>query len=481
MIRSLLKDRACIWLVTALASNLALTVAIAVGLVMTGSGIKDGFRATGAYQVVRLPQHRYSTDSWTPMLTAYQRKAEDPGGSLYAVFFDDQVKFQYPPSSLLFFDLFSSSMTRLVDGQVGESLFGLLEWLSRGAVILTALASALVLAVGLRRLELDRPARPARVIACMTLATVIGLTYYPILKAHQLGQIQVFLNSLVALGLLCYLLKWEALSGVCFGICCLVKPQYGLILLWALLRRRWNFTLGLAGASAVGLILSIFRFGLQDHFRYLGVLREISRAGESFWANQSVNGLLNRFLENGDPVTFSLNSFAPYHPAVYAITLVSSLVFLGLAFWLPAGGRHASGGAFDLAIVLAAATIASPVAWEHHYGTFLPIFAVALPGLLYARPFGRATAPLLVFSYGTVANAMLRPDLIFVNRWWGLAGSHLFFGSLVLFGLLLALRARGWGGQPAPTTIRPDAGRDSLVAARPPTTNRAELDSTAFE
>jgi hypothetical protein len=348
-------------------------------------------------------------------------------------------------------------------------------------VVLTVIVSAGILAIVLRRLEPDQPVKPARVAAHMALATVIGLTYYPILKAHQLGQIQVFLNSLIALGLLCYLLKWEALSGVCFGICCLVKPQYGLILLWALLRRRWTFALGLVGVSTVGLILSVFRFGLQNHFQYLGVLREISRAGESFWPNQSVNGLLNRFLENGNPVTFSLNDFASYHPTVYAITLVSSLVFLALAFWLPAGGRRTSGSAFDLVIVLAAATIASPVAWEHHYGTFLPIFAVALPGLLYARPLGRATAPLLTCSYGAVANAMLRPDLIFVNRWWGLAGSHLFFGSLVLFGLLLALRARGWGGQLVPTTIHPDAGRESLAAARSPTTNRVELDSTAFE
>jgi alpha-1,2-mannosyltransferase len=447
MIRSILKDRACVWLAIGLAINFTLTVAIAAGLITTGDTIRDAFRETGAYQIVRVvkfkPFDTYGVDSWWPMINAYERKIENPEHSMYTVFFEDQIKFQYPPSSLLILDLFPASMTRLVDGKVGEPLIECLGRFSQGAVFLTALVSAAILAIGLRHLEPDRPARPARIIVQMMLATVIGLTYYPILKAHQLGQIQVFLTGLVALGLLCYLLKWEVLSGVFFGVCCLVKPQYGLILLWALLRRRWAFALGLTGVSTVGLALSVFRFGLQDHFRYLKVLQEISRAGEAYWPNQSVNGLLNRFLENGDPIIFSMSDFAPPNPAVYAITLLSSLVFLALALWLPASGRRTSGSEFDLAIVLAAVTFASPIAWEHHYGTFLPILAIALPGLLRALPLGRATALPLALSFVAMANAMLRPDLIFVNRWWGLAGSHLFFGGLITFGLLLALRAGG--------------------------------------
>jgi len=95
---------------------------------------------------------------------------------------------------------------------------------------------------------------------------------------------------------------------------------------------------------------------------------------------------------------------------------------------------------FELMIALAAAPIASRVDWEHHYGVFLPIFAVAMPGLMHFRPLGRATAPLFAVGFVAIAGVMLRPDLIFRNRWVGLAGSHLLFGGLVLFGLLLALR-----------------------------------------
>ena len=46
-----------------------------------------------------------------------------------------------------------------------------------------------------------------------------------------------------------------------------------------------------------------------------------------------------------------------------------------------------------------------------------------------------------------MASAFLRPDIIFANRWTGMAGSHLFFGALVLFVLLMALKTR-------PSTLR---------------------------
>jgi hypothetical protein len=92
-------------------------------------------------------------------------------------------------------------------------------------------------------------------------------------------------------------------------------------------------------------------------------------------------------------------------------------------------------------LAIAAFTMGSPVAWEHHYGVFLPIFAAALPGLLRTRPLGRATGILFAISYVAIANVMQRPRHYFWNPWFGLLASHLFFGSLLLFALLLALRA----------------------------------------
>src|SRR3990172_609345 len=434
------EDSVRVWLATALAISLVLSMAIAAGLVVAGDTAVRAVRSTAPGHVVRL-RGRSRVDSWHPMLRAYQRKIEDPRSDLYAVFFEDHVKFQYPPAALMVFDLVPASMTRLVDGRISEALHHWLDWRSRAALALTVLTSAVILEIGVRRLAPDRPARPVWVGARIGLSVALGLTYFPVLTGYTLGQIQVFLNALIALAVLFYLLGRQVPAGVCIGLCCLVKPQYGLILLWSLLRRQRRFTLGLTGALLVGLAISVVRFGLQDHVRYLEVVRELSRVGEAFWFNQSANGLLNRLLNPGDPSRFSLTDFPPYHPVVYTLTVISSVAILVLALWPRKDGHRADGGVIDLMVIVVATTMASPIAWNHHYGAFLPILAAAVPGLILARPLGRATAPLFALSYVMMANVMIRSDLLFRNPWVGLAGSHVFFGSLIFFGLLLALRA----------------------------------------
>lgn len=456
------KNPALVWLATALSINVLLNVAISAGLFATGETVVHAFGATGPAQIIRLllPSGH---DSWRPMRKAHQRMVEDPGADLYDMFFVDHVKFQYPPSSLLVFDIFPPSMLATVDSvditpSSNLTTIGLLkdeysrlahqylDWLSLAATLVTALASAATLEIGLshfaRTNRIDRPGGAARFVVCLAL----GLTYYPLLQGYRLGQIQVFIDALVAFVLLFYLLGWELLAGACVGICCLVKPQYGLVLLWSLLTRKWRFTLGLVAVFLTGLTASLARFGLQNHLRYLEVLRTIARHGETYWPNQSVNGLLNRFLLNGDPLSFSFTDFAPFRPTVYVLTLLSSAVILALALWPRRGTHRQYGSPVDLMAILAAATIASPVAWEHHYGAFLPIFAAALPALIYTRPLGPVTAPLFALSYVTMANVILRPDLIFRNPWLGLTGSHLFFGGLILFSLLLGLRSAVWPG-----------------------------------
>jgi hypothetical protein len=104
----------------------------------------------------------------------------------------------------------------------------------------------------------------------------------------------------------------------------------------------------------------------------------------------------------------------------------------------------------DLAAVVLAATLASPVAWEHHYGIALPVFAVSLGGVIRHRPLGRATGPMAAASFLLMASAFLRPEILFANRWIGMAGSHLFFGAVALLTLLVALKARPSTGRPAP-------------------------------
>jgi hypothetical protein len=271
-----------------------------------------------------------------------------------------------------------------------------------------------------------------------------------------------------------------ALAGVLIGLCCVYKPQYALLLAWAVLRREWRFGAGLLAVVAATTALAVGMYGWAVHLEYLQFLRGLAKVGEVFWANQSVNGLLNRWYETANPVEWADWGFASsapmvidrtqpyfawdaagfpsYHPVVHAGTVLSSALILGLGFllrWGQGGARLAlwpaqalhpasdhAGRALDLAAVLMASTLASPIAWQHHYGPFFAAFALVLA--LRVRALERVRRPardpvlwLLGLAFALMAYGFLRVDLVFANPVRGLLGSHLWVGAMVLFALSL--------------------------------------------
>lgn len=392
-------------------------------------------------------------DSWKPMARAQRRfhdqpddAAKSPKGdvSLYRVFFNDHIKFQYPPSALFVLDLFPS---RWFDGpdslQLGSRMNQLLTWASRAAVALVVLICVLLFEKSWHLATGKSTAPPRDRLIILACGVLLGAAFYPIVRAHILGQIQIFIDCLIAAALLAYTTGWRGLAGACIGLCCLIKPQYGLLLLWGLLRRDWRFSLGLVAVAGGGLTAAIVRYGFSNHLEYFKVLRFIALHGEAYWPNQSVNGLLNRLFDNGDPLHFDRYSFPPYHAVVYFGTLISSLAIVTIALW-PARGRSAE--PLDLAIALLGATLAAPVAWEHHYGILLPIFALAAP-IVLQRPAPKIRGVLLLASYLMVANALLRPAWLLRDPVRELLASHLFFGALLLFAVLVSTRFKS---PPAP-------------------------------
>ncbi len=72
-------------------------------------------------------------------------------------------------------------------------------------------------------------------------------------------------------------------------------------MLWALLRREWRFAAAFAATASWGLAGSIMAYGFANHVDYLRVLEFLAERGETFYPNQSVNGLLNRVMVLVDP------------------------------------------------------------------------------------------------------------------------------------------------------------------------------------
>jgi hypothetical protein len=362
------------------------------------------------------------------------------------VFFDRHVKFQYPPSALLAF----AGMKALAPGRlrVDDSYSGprpsINGALSKASVALLALSTALLLELRLRQGRAFAGCEDGRALRA---AVVVGLTltFYPAVKAFTLGNIQAWINALLALALLAWAAGWRASAGVTTGLVCLIKPQYALLLAWAAVRREWRFVVAGTLTACVGLASSIALFGWADHVNYLRAVSYMTEHGEAYFANQSMNGLLNRLAGIGAPelydnLAFRDDRFAPFTPGVYAGTLLSSAALLLPALFWRGGARDRM---LDLCTMVVSGTLASPIAWEHHYGVLLPVFAVLLAS---GPPRGRRAA-WLVLSYVLVSNFFPVANMLAASP-LNVAQSSLFAGALILLALLYVQRRDARLGDP---------------------------------
>lgn len=377
-------------------------------------------------------------DSWGPMAGALEYLAvQQPDGKpLYSsVFFEQGIKFQYPPSALFGLEgmmLFGEDRVRTYDEMVFPGLPPVNDLIGWAFLLIAAACSAALLELGLRRslasYSFDR-------FALMRAVLVFGftLTFYPAIKAFTLGQIQLWINSAFAVVMLLFILRIRLISGALMGAICLIKPHYGLIVLWGALNREWRFMTGCAAVGAAGLLLSIWHYGWLNHLDYLRVLSFMSERGESYYANQSVNGLLNRLASlfgSGSyaNVTFDAYGFPPYSPFVYWGTVVSSALILLAAF---SRKRSEQNRALAFSIIAVSLTIASPIAWEHHYGVFLPIFAYIAGSLAGDR---RKLAALAI-CYTFVSNYVPAFNVL-AKTPFNVLQSYTFAGGLALLVLM---------------------------------------------
>jgi len=280
--------------------------------------------------------------------------------------------------------------------------------------------------------QLDRGAGPVLVAA-------FTLTFYPVVKGFTLGQIQTWLNLALAAALSSWMAGHEVRAGVLSALPCLVKPHYGLLLLWGLSRRRWRFCVAFGAVLGGAFLVSIAAFGWANHRDYLWMLAYVSAHGESFFANNSVNGILQRALFNGDNLGWHEDAYPPFNAWVYGGTVLASLALVsGCLLWRPRGSLRAS--AADLMLAILTCVMASPVAWEHHYGILMPFYAVLLPALVRRPVFGRATIPYLGASYVLTSNYLGITQLTASTR-ANLLQSYLLAGAVLVLVCLYRLRA----------------------------------------
>lgn len=305
----------------------ALIVATLVNFLLWRPHAKSALKPIRAY--VELQQR---TDSWLPMSRAldYLAQKTPSDAPLYKhLFFEEKTKFQYPPTSLVLPYLL---------GRAGLDAMAVERWINFLLIPATALVLSLIF----------RAARGSTEwLGTTMLMLLLTFSYFPIIRACNLGQIQVWINTMFAGLFLCVLRGWWRPAGVLVGLMCLIKPPYLLLLIWGAVRRRWGFTAAGVVTMVAGTLVSLSLFGWANHWDYLSVPPYLSRHGEAYFANQSMNGLLNRLYPASDILKWYGWRFPDFHPAVYAGTLCFALGMAALAFLLPRHTPHA-GGLLDL-------------------------------------------------------------------------------------------------------------------------------------
>jgi alpha-1,2-mannosyltransferase len=374
---------------------------------------------------------RQGGDSWRPMERAYNFLVPPrpwAERSFYQKLFFSPANrhkgYQYPPTALLTV----AALHPLVGADFPTAL-RVLTWFC------VPMGTLLVYGI-LRRGAgcAGAPADAGRRRWLAVLAVIATLTFFPFMVSYRAGQIQTWINVLFAAAVLACWHGRPIVGGALIGVASLIKPQLGLLGLWALLSAEWAFLGALAATVALGVGLSIALFGWGPHVEYLEVLRYIAARGETFFPNQSVNGLMNRLLHNGDSAVW-MEHFPEANATVFAATTLSSALLI-------AGGllaaRRRGAGLAGFALMGLTATMASPIAWDHHYGVLLPVFAYLFTALRARPPFGRATQALLAICY------FLSSHCFYVARRlehsaWGFTQSYLLLGAIMAYVLLLGV------------------------------------------
>jgi hypothetical protein len=369
-------------------------------------------------------------DSWGSMRWAMNYIHENPGMDCYDnLFVRRPIKFQYPPTSLLWLEPLHGS---------GLDSDKALNKVSRNALILAALVVACIYCLSLKRYVWcdGSHAWPDKAVNSM-LALCFAFTFYPWMWSYHLGQIQSWIDLFFACLVLAWITGWKGLAGVFVALICTIKPQLGLMVIWALWRRQWRFAAGWGIIFVPFLALSVFKYGFPLHEEYVKVLSFLTSHGESYCRNQSVNGILHRLIFNGKNLARRNLYFPPYNTWVHAGTVISSFFILAVAFFWRRK-EHEKAETTDMMIAALSFTMAAPVVWEHHYGIVLPMFAVVLPLTLAKRNL-RGWLVALVVSYFLLSNYFPFTDCLAATC-FNIFQSYWFFGGLLLLVYLYLLR-----------------------------------------
>ena len=188
------------------------------------------------------------------------------------------------------------------------------------------------------------PVRKEIKVAIFVIATVSQ----PVLKDLLLGNVSVLVVALSAV-----VWRWvdKPLGGIALAAALTVRPTLGIVLLWALLRRRWRLIVWTALAGVVLIAVTLPIVGIGGYLDYVTVLRNIANV-TSIPNNVDLGTIAIKYGANSAIVTAAL-------VAGYGVAIGAMLLSLRR-------DREIS-----LMVTLTASLLLSPLLWDHYLASLL--------------------------------------------------------------------------------------------------------------
>ena len=266
--------------------------------------------------------------------------------------------------------------------------------------------------------------------------------YLPLIDALNLNQAQLHVTALFGAAWIALDRGADRTAGVFLGLMFAIKPHLALMLplLSQHARRTALVALGAAAALAAA---SVAWAGLAPHIDYLTQVIPLSSRGYAFAGNQSIGGLLRRWMTDAPIDAFVL---APPNAGITRATLaVWAALYAGAAALVWRARRSASLRMEITALAWLVATVGAPIAWSHHYAPTLFILAWLLRRHREGVPLNAIEAAALGGSFGLMALYVDASTLD--GRLERLLASHVLAGGVLLATVLAARLARGQAAQ----------------------------------
>lgn len=275
-----------------------------------------------------------------------------------------------------------------------------------------------------------------------TAGVLLALLAAPTISAIADGQITLILLLLLSLAVWALVMDRNFWYGGAVGAMAALSPIWALLLLPALIQRRWRAFPAAALAFTLLTMLSIVLAGWQNQQIYVLAMLPWALTSTSWVENQSLSALINRLFE-----VDRLAAQPGLGGMVQQIGLglgVLLLILTALQTW-----RRTTPADLTLALWIVAILLAIPVSWIFQQTLIVPVFAIVL-GRAYWRGLGIswpvAACTMLAWMLIAQGDRWLFYDGKLLGSFWQLILSYKTYGMVLLYAAI-ALEIRDSGKQ----------------------------------